>query len=150
MMFRHFRQGTQFCDFLFALQHIKTLKKGLFYKEKICFLRLGLLFHSGTRQPSNHTISQKRRYKIAATSQRCSDDVTTLLQRYVFAGNFDRVVSLGSLPFLFNSVLKKAWIHACSDKKKKKTENRSFYSFFLYQRLLYFRRLSESRFCLAL
>ena len=36
--------------------------------------------------PSNHTTSQQRRYNIAATSRRCSDVVTTLLLRCVFAG----------------------------------------------------------------
>ena len=33
--------------------------------------------------PSKHT---QRRYNVAATSRRCSDVVTTLLWRYVFAG----------------------------------------------------------------
>ena len=37
--------------------------------------------------PANiHTTSQQRRYNIAATSWRCSDVVTTLLWRCVFAG----------------------------------------------------------------
>ena len=36
--------------------------------------------------PSKHTASQERRYSVAATSRRCSDIVTTLMQRFVFAG----------------------------------------------------------------
>ena len=39
------------------------------------------------REPSKHTMSQKRRYNVAATSRRCSDVVTTLLRRCAFAGN---------------------------------------------------------------
>ena len=40
------------------------------------------------RHPSKHSQSQKRRYNVAATSRHCSDVVTTLLQRCVFAGMF--------------------------------------------------------------
>ena len=36
--------------------------------------------------PSKHTTPQKRRYNVAATSRRCTDVVTTLLQRCVFVG----------------------------------------------------------------
>ena len=36
--------------------------------------------------PNKYTTSLARRYNIATTSRRCSDVVTTLLQRCVFAG----------------------------------------------------------------
>ena len=37
-------------------------------------------------EPSKHTMSQQRRYNVAATSRRCSDVVTTFLRHCVFAG----------------------------------------------------------------
>ena len=42
--------------------------------------------------PDKHVTSQQRRYNVAATSRRCSDVVTTLLIRCVFAGLEEAIV----------------------------------------------------------
>ena len=57
------------------------------YKSRKLASSKWIIFYKMHKQlPSKHTTSQKRRYNVAATSWRCSDVVTTLLRRCVFAG----------------------------------------------------------------
>ena len=75
--------------FLFFLED-RRLSKRLFSSSEISNSRskaLGLIRH--ILLPNRHTTSQEGRNNVAATSQRCSDVVTTLLRRYVFAGFYD-------------------------------------------------------------
>ena len=63
------------------------------HKIQVLYLKLSIFRDNNLRDsynillflPSKHTTSQQRRYNVAATSRRCSDVVTTLFVRCVFA-----------------------------------------------------------------